>query len=62
MDIKTVNPTTEEAINEYQFHSSNELNKIIESMATISKIWSDRDINDSVSLLKSLAMVLRESK
>jgi len=58
MDIKAINPATGETIEEHPFHTSNELNVIIENMATASKIWSHGDINDRVALLNNLATYL----
>jgi len=62
MDITVINPATGETIDKHPFHTSNELNEIIENMATASKIWSGRDIHDRASLLNNLANLLRDSK
>ncbi len=62
MKIKTVNPATEEIINEYETHSEKEIYQFIEKAELIYRKWRKKKIPERLVFVKNLSSLLREKK
>jgi len=60
--MRSTNPTTGEFIKEYQEHSQNEVNEIIEKVNQEWLSWKETTFEYRASLMKTAARILREKK
>lgn len=60
--IVTVNPATGRKIADYELHSTSEVDERIEAAHQAQKIWGRKPVSERVTLLTSVAEVLRRNK
>ncbi len=62
MSITTINPATEEILNEFEEHSFDEINRIIGKASIAQKSWKEKSFSERAKLMLNASSILRKRK
>ena len=60
--IKTINPTTEEIIKEYNYHTLNQVRDIIDSVALEQEKWKKQNLQSRLNSIQKLSEIFSDNK